>query len=189
MSFGEFVGQQKVCGQLQLLFEVVCFQGCFVDYIFFVGFLGFGKIIFVMIVVYESDWLFWLFSGLVIQYVGDFVVLLLSLVFGEVFFIDEIYCMVCFVEEMLYFVMEDYWIDIMVGKGVGVMSILFEFLFFMFVGVMMCFGLLFNLFCDWFGFIGYFEFYEEFELEQVIVCLVVVLGVDLLIDLFLEIVW
>jgi len=91
---------------------------------------------------------------------------------GEVLFFDEIYWMLWLVEEMLYLVMEDFCVDVVVGKGLGVIVILFELLCFILVGVIICFGLFFVPLCDWFGFIGYLDFYSVEELDELLYCLV-----------------
>ena len=105
--------------------------------------------------------------------------LLSSLVPGEVLFIDEIHRMARSAEEMLYLAMEDFRIDIMVGKGAGATSIPLDLAPFTLVGATTRSGLLPNPLRDRFGFTAHLEYYEPDELEQVISRSATVLGVDL----------
>lgn len=184
----EFIGQFWVCEQLQLVIEGVKNCGGILDYILLFGLLGLGKMLLVMIIVVELGFLLWVMLGLVLECVGDLVVMLFNLVEYDVLFIDEIYCIVWFVEEMLYLVMEDFCVDVVVGKGFGVMLILLEVVLFILVGVIIWLGVLIGLLCDWFGFIVYMDFYEFVELEWVLVCFVGILGIELGVDVGVEIV-
>ncbi|MEO2132775.1 Holliday junction branch migration DNA helicase RuvB [Microbacterium sp.] len=178
-SLAEFVGQQKVRGQLQLLLDAARIQQRPPDHILLSGPPGLGKTTLAMIVAHESERPLRLSSGPAIQHAGDLAALLSSLVPGEVLFIDEIHRMARSAEEMLYLAMEDFRIDIMVGKGAGATSIPLDLAPFTLVGATTRSGLLPNPLRDRFGFTAHLEYYEPDELEQVISRSASVLGVDL----------
>ncbi|WP_294943606.1 Holliday junction branch migration DNA helicase RuvB [uncultured Microbacterium sp.] len=178
-SLAEFVGQQKVRGQLQLLLDAARIQQRPPDHILLSGPPGLGKTTLAMIVAHESERPLRLSSGPAIQHAGDLAALLSSLVPGEVLFIDEIHRMARSAEEMLYLAMEDFRIDIMVGKGAGATSIPLDLAPFTLVGATTRSGLLPNPLRDRFGFTAHLEYYEPDELEQVISRSATVLGVDL----------
>ena len=121
-----------------------------------------------MIVAHESGRPLRMSSGPAIQHAGDLAALLSSLVPGEVLFIDEIHRMARSAEEMLYLAMEDFRIDIMVGKGAGATSIPLDLAPFTLVGATTRSGLLPNPLRDRFGFTAHLEFYDDDELEQVL---------------------
>src|SRR5690606_2820615 len=108
---------------------------------------------------------------------GDLAALLSSLTPGEVLFIDEIHRMARSAEEMLYLAMEDFRIDIMVGKGAGATSIPLDLAPFTLLGATTRSGLLPNPLRDRFGFTAHLEYYGTSELEQVVARSASVLGV------------
>lgn len=167
-SLTEFIGQSKVRNQLKLILEAAAIQNRTPDHILLAGPPGLGKTTLAMIVAHESGRPLRLTSGPTIQHAGDLAAILSSLAPGEVLFIDEIHRMARSAEEMLYLAMEDFRVDVMVGKGPGATSIPLEIAPFTLVGATTRSGMLPSPLRDRFGFIAHLEFYENSELEQVV---------------------
>jgi Holliday junction DNA helicase RuvB len=167
-SLAEFVGQAKIREQLSLMLQAAKMQGRSSDHILLAGPPGLGKTTLAMIVAHESGHPLRLTSGPTIQHAGDLAAVLSSLQPGEVLFIDEIHRMARPAEEMLYLAMEDFRIDVMVGKGPGATSIPLELAPFTLVGATTRSGMLPNPLRDRFGFTAHLEFYSDDELAQVL---------------------
>jgi Holliday junction DNA helicase RuvB len=167
-SLSEFIGQTKVREQIQLLVDAAALQQRTADHILLAGPPGLGKTTLAMIVAQESKRTLRMTSGPAIQHAGDLAAVLSSLSSGEVLFIDEIHRMSRSAEEMLYLAMEDFRVDVMVGKGAGATSISLDLDPFTLVGATTRSGLLPNPLRDRFGFTANLDFYSEDELAQVV---------------------
>jgi Holliday junction DNA helicase RuvB len=176
-SLDEFIGQSKVKKQLDLLLKAAALQNRSPDHILLAGPPGLGKTTLAMIVSNEIGSGLRMTSGPTIQHAGDLAAVLSSLSSGEVLFIDEIHRMARPAEELLYMAMEDFRVDVMVGKGAGASSISLELEPFTLVGATTRSGMLPNPLRDRFGYTANLEFYEAQELRSVLERAVEKLGI------------
>lgn len=186
-SLDEFVGQPKVREQISLLVRAAAMQERTTDHILLAGPPGLGKTTLAMIVAHECNAPLRLTSGPTIQHAGDLAAILSSLVPGEILFIDEIHRMSRAAEEMLYLAMEDFRVDVMVGKGVGANSIPLELAPFTLIGATTRSGMLPNPLRDRFGFTAHLEFYSSEELGLVLERSAKRLGIDIAPDALSEV--
>jgi Holliday junction DNA helicase RuvB len=176
---GEFVGQPKVREQLQLVLESALRRSRPPDHVLLSGPPGLGKTSLAMIIAAELGSPIRVTSGPAIERAGDLAALLTSLAEGEVLFIDEIHRIARPAEELLYMAMEDFRVDVVVGKGPGATAIPLEINPFTLVGATTRAGLLTGPLRDRFGFVGQMEFYEPAELQLVLARSAALLGVEL----------
>jgi Holliday junction DNA helicase RuvB len=167
-SLSEFIGQSKIKQQLDLLLKAASLQKRSPDHILLAGPPGLGKTTLAMIVANEIGSGLRMTSGPTIQHAGDLAAVLSSLSAGEVLFIDEIHRMARPAEELLYMAMEDFRVDVMVGKGAGASSISLELEPFTLVGATTRSGMLPNPLRDRFGYSANLEFYFSEELRLVL---------------------
>src|SRR5215468_8743886 len=175
----ELVGQVRVREQLSLVLEGALRRGRPPDHVLISGPPGLGKTTIAMIIAAELGAPLRITSGPAIERSGDLAAVLSTLGEGEVVFIDEIHRVARPAEEMLYLAMEDFRVDVMVGKGPGATAIPLEIAPFTLVGATTRAGLLPAPLRDRFGFTARLDFYEAAELEIIIRRSAALLGVAL----------
>jgi holliday junction DNA helicase RuvB len=164
----EFIGQDRVREQLGLVLEAARRRERVPDHVLLSGSPGLGKTSLAMIIAAELQAPLRVTSGPAIQHAGDLAALLSSLAEGEVLFLDEIHRMARPAEELLYMAMEDFRVDVVVGKGPGAIAIPLELPPFTVVGATTRAGLLPGPLRDRFGFTAHLDFYAAAELEHVL---------------------
>jgi Holliday junction DNA helicase RuvB len=178
-NLDEFVGQGRVREQLELVLQAATHRGAPPDHVLLSGPPGLGKTSLAMIIATELGKPLRITSGPALERAGDLAAMLSNLVDGDVLFIDEIHRMARPAEEMLYLAMEDFRVDVVVGKGPGATSIPLEIAPFTLVGATTRSGSLTGPLRDRFGFTAHMEFYEPADLERILRRSSGILGVDL----------
>lgn len=167
-SLQEFVGQPRVRAQLDLVLTAARKRNRPADHVLLSGPPGLGKTTLARIIAKELDAPIRITSGPAIQHAGDLAAVLTSLEPGEVLFLDEIHRIARPAEEILYLAMEDFRVDVMVGKGPGATAIPLDLPPFTLVGATTRAGLLQGPLRDRFGFTGHMDFYDDADLELIL---------------------
>lgn len=167
-SFSEFIGQDKIRESLDIFIKAARGRGEALDHVLLHGPPGLGKTTLARIIAIELGVNFRITSGPAIERPGDLAAILTGLGDRDVLFIDEIHRLSRAVEEILYPAMEDYALDIVLGKGPGARSIRLELPKFTLIGATTRAGMLASPLRDRFGIISRLEFYNSEDLAKIV---------------------
>ena len=179
---GEFVGQPKLVEHLEIMMGAAQGRGQAVDHILFAGPPGLGKTSLAGIIAAEMGARLQPTSGPALERAGDLAAILSNLDDGDVLFIDEVHRLPRPVEEVLYPAMEDFQLDIVIGKGPAARSIRLDLPRFTLVGATTRTGMITGPLRDRFGFVARLDYYETADLTSIIVRAAAILGVPLVDD-------
>ena len=178
-TLDDYIGQQKAKENLKIYIEAAKARGESLDHVLFYGPPGLGKTTLARIIANEMGTHMKVTSGPAIGKPGEMAAILSNLQEGDVLFVDEIHRLNRQVEEVLYPAMEDYAIDIMLGKGATARSIRLDLPKFTLVGATTRAGLLSAPLRDRFGVVHHLEFYTVEELKTIILHSALTLGVEI----------
>lgn len=167
-SLADYIGQKLVKENIKIFIEAAKIRREPLDHVLFYGPPGLGKTTLANIIGHEMNTNVKITSGPAIEKPGDMAAILNNLQEGEILFIDEIHRINRQVEEVMYPAMEDYVIDILVGKGPSARSIRLELPRFTLIGATTRMGLLSSPLRDRFGVVSRLEFYTNEELTKII---------------------
>lgn len=170
MTFEEYIGQEHLKNNLKLAIDAVKKRndGLTLDHVLLYGPPGLGKTTMAGVIAHELGASLRVTSGPAIERAGDLASILTNLKDGDVLFIDEIHRLRRAVEEILYSAMEDYKLDIVIGKGPAARSVRLDLPRFTVIGATTRTGSLAGPLRDRFGIIHRLEYYKEPEIEQII---------------------
>jgi len=173
----EFVGQRELKEHLAIILEAARRRGQAADHLLFAGPPGLGKTTLAGIVATEMGAGLHITSGPAIDRAGDLAAILTRLDEGDVLFIDEIHRLSRAVEEVLYPAMEDFQLDIVLGKGPAARSIRLDLPRFTLIGATTRTGLITGPLRDRFGLVARLDFYDAVDLESIVVRAAGILGI------------
>jgi Holliday junction DNA helicase RuvB len=167
-TLDELIGQERVREQLSLMLQAAVARGRTPDHVLLSGPPGLGKTTIAMIIAQQLSAPLRITSGPAIQHAGDLAAILSGINEGDVLFIDEIHRMSRPAEELLYMAMEDFRVDVIVGKGPGATAIPLEIPPFTVAGATTRAGLLPSPLRDRFGFTAQLDYYDPAELHRIV---------------------